>query len=73
MAGTVIIEDLERKDGYGGSMVERVEVNLLARMLSGYGDVTWNKLNRNRKLTYIRAASTLLFDWEKIKEFVERP
>ncbi len=73
MATTVIIEDLEERDGYGGSVTERIEVNLLARMLSGYGDVTWNKLKRDRKLTYIRAASTLLFDWERIKEFVERP
>lgn len=44
------------------------KVCVLAQMLSGYNDVTWNKLKRDRKLTYIRAASTLLFDWQRFEE-----
>jgi len=45
---------------------EKIEV--LAKMLAGYDDPTWLKLRADRKRTYVRAASTLLFDWPKFVE-----
>lgn len=45
----------------------------IAQMLSGYDEATWNKLKRSRKLTYVRAASTLFFDFPKFKKYIESP
>lgn len=44
------------------------KIDTLAKMLAGYDDATWAKLRENRKRTYIRAASTLLFDWARFVE-----
>lgn len=37
----------------------------IAQMLSGYDDATWNRLRKDRRRTYQRAAETLILDWEK--------
>lgn len=42
------------------------KVIYLARMLAGYDDETWNRLKEGRQYTYMRAATTLLFDHEAI-------
>lgn len=41
------------------------KVNVIARMLSGYDELTWNKLKAHRKKTYEHAAATLVYDWDR--------
>jgi hypothetical protein len=50
----------------------RYKINILARMLAGYDEKTWNKLRRDRKLTYIRAAQTLDADWDIFVDQMKR-
>jgi hypothetical protein len=37
----------------------------LSQMLSGYDDLTWQKLKASRRRTYKRAAESLIADWDK--------
>jgi DNA-binding CsgD family transcriptional regulator len=46
---------------------DEAKINELAQMLAGYDDATWNRLKRNRRVTYVRAASTLFHGWAEFK------
>jgi hypothetical protein len=55
------------------SSPEDEKIRQLARMLSGYDEVTWNELRRDRKLTYVRAASNLFHNWEEFAKLLITP
>ncbi len=43
------------------------KADTLARMLAAYDDKTWARLRPDRKRTYVRAAQTLLFNFDNFK------
>jgi len=65
MAGTI----LNVAPGYRTKNFVSPEAKIyeFARILAGYDDITWNKLKRDRQLTYIRAGSAVLHSWDELE------
>ena len=57
-----------RTDSY---ISDDFKIEVLARMLAGYSELTWNKLKSTRKLTYHRAAVTLNYQWQYFEKQME--
>lgn len=57
-----LIHDVE---GYKPGQEYRI--NYLARMLAAYDDKTWVRLRRDRRRTYLRAATTLFHCWDEFE------
>ncbi len=53
-----LIHDVE-----GYERGQEYKINYLARMLAAYDDKTWIRLRRDRRRTYLRAATTLYHNW----------
>ena len=47
------------------------KLEVLARMLAGYDEKTWDKLSSSRKRTYKHAASNVFFGWKDFKTKME--
>jgi hypothetical protein len=43
----------------------------LARILSGYDDPSWCALKIGTRKTYRKAAEGLVYNWEKVKDFMK--
>jgi len=43
-----------------------LQIETVARLLAAYDEKIWNSLRPDRRRTYRRAASTLVFSWEDI-------
>ena len=57
-----LIHDVE---GYERSQENKI--NYLARMVAAYDDKTWTRLRRDRRRTYLRAATTLYTAWSEFE------
>lgn len=50
---------------------QEFKLEVLARMLAGYDEKTWNSLSSSRKRTYRHAAGNVFFGWKDFKLRIE--
>lgn len=65
----MLAELIQEVEGYKRG--QEYKINYLARMLAAYDDKTWVRLRRDRRRTYLRAATTLYHNWGEFEAWLQ--